>query len=98
MKKVLKVNLVAVLALFLSVGMMSFKMVSKNNVVAGWYAVDASGNLSPSTIPVPDGTDCSTLIQEDICAVEWQSSAPRPNTYAEVLAAFPDAPRAGRVE
>ncbi len=87
MKKVIKVNLGMVMALFAAFGLMSFNLYTNiGSLQQGWYAVDGNGDLDATPLPSPpDGTDNCEIDFPigDICAVEWTEEGPRPDNLTE---------------
>ncbi len=77
MKKVFKVNLGVVMALFAAFGLMSFKVITNNGEQASnWYAVGEPttegrpiSNEPMSPPPSSSSQDCNTTIQTNVCAV-----------------------------
>lgn len=72
MKKVIKINLAAVLALFMAFGLMSFELTTTKKMQNQWYPVNANGSIDfSSPISSPDViTNCVTDLLAEVCAVE----------------------------
>lgn len=89
MKKVIKVNLGVVMALFAAFGLMSFKIYSGTSQM-GWYEVlPESGGVQDIGAPIgpnlPEG-DCQEDFEEEICAVFWPHAEDEiPGTLQEAL-------------
>jgi len=78
MKKVIKVNLGVVMALFAAFGLMSFKLNSGKKLNDGWYPV-VNDVVQISSGPQGDpGENCQTIIPDETCAIFWPESGSLP--------------------
>lgn len=87
--KTLKINLVAVLAVMISVGMMSFQLAT--NTTAGWYALGAptsGGTPIQEHLPSGPADDCIVEFDNDLCAVEWTGTG-NPPQFLEQISGSP---------
>ena len=88
MKKVFKVNLGVVMAVFAAFGLMSFKMATRTVVQTGWYALGeptSSGTPINEHIGATPGEDCLVIFQNDLCAVKWDDPNNEPPEYLEQM-------------
>jgi hypothetical protein len=84
MKTFFKTNLIAVFAVLLAVGTMSFKMVEKQRTFTPeWYSVDGSGNIGPSTGTGTPSFPCEENYNLNVCQILLDSSGTIPDTVEE---------------
>ncbi|MCD8540463.1 MAG: hypothetical protein LRY55_12370 [Leadbetterella sp.] len=89
MKTFFKKNLIAVFALLLGIGTMSFQMTERNLTTSQWYPVDEYGTITNSPLPEePTGEDCKQGNPGPICAIEIElnPSNPFPSTVDDAYA------------
>lgn len=77
--KTLKINLVSILSVILAIGLMSFKLMTEENMQ--WYEVlppNGGVQLIGDPINTPDGESCIINFPAEVCAI--QLTGPKP-TY-----------------
>ncbi|GGH01459.1 hypothetical protein GCM10007415_41980 [Parapedobacter pyrenivorans] len=104
MKKVFKVNLGVVMALFAAFGLMSFKLSTNNAMQAGWYVVEPPDGLGQQamgdfiSVNPPDEGNCIADLETEICAAEWDGNGTFPATLQQLQTDNPSARVAGTDE